>query len=265
MEKNCNFLSVPLKTIRFLSIYKILRSVMVLLLFFMIQVFGNNTYAAELQQVTVLGLVTDQQGTPLIGVTVVVKGTTIGVLTDEVGKYTLSNVPQDATYNKQFIAELLEQWELEYWETVNNCTKPFPETESVLKKLHTRYHLAVITNTQGQSESGRHRISLMPQFEIFFNAIIIAGESNIPPKPDPMSFSLCLEKLCVTKEQAIFIGDDWHIDIVGARNAGIQPIWLKHHLVKRNWPDVNDNVPVITGLDQLIDLNGMLSFYKIVC
>jgi HAD superfamily hydrolase (TIGR01549 family) len=164
-----------------------------------------------------------------------------------------------SVFNQQYNAELLERWEQEYWQTVIKQTEPFPETEIVLKELYSGYLLAVITNTQGQVKSGNHRITLMPQLEKFFKIIIVAGESGIPPKPDPWSFSMCLEKLGVTGDQAVYIGDDWHIDIAGARRAGIQPIWLKHYLVKRNWPDIQDTVPVINSLNQLLDLKGVLN------
>lgn len=66
-------------------------------------VIDMSTYDAELQQVVVTGTVTDQQGLPIIGATVVVKGTTLGALTDGAGKYTLTNVPQNATLVITFI------------------------------------------------------------------------------------------------------------------------------------------------------------------
>jgi len=44
------------------------------------------------QQNRVTGIVTDESGQPLPGVTVVVKGTTTGTVTDESGRYTLSGV-----------------------------------------------------------------------------------------------------------------------------------------------------------------------------
>jgi len=47
------------------------------------------------QQKTITGTVTDSKGEPLAGVNVVVKGTTIGTLTDANGKYSI-NVPQGA-------------------------------------------------------------------------------------------------------------------------------------------------------------------------
>lgn len=62
-----------------------------------------NTNATELQQVVVIGTVTDQQGLPITGASVVVKGTALGALTDIAGKYTLTNIPQNATLVFTFI------------------------------------------------------------------------------------------------------------------------------------------------------------------
>jgi len=47
--------------------------------------------------VTITGRVTDDLGEPLIGVTVLVKGTSTGVITDATGSYTINNVPAGAT------------------------------------------------------------------------------------------------------------------------------------------------------------------------
>ena len=59
--------------------------------------------ALALQQNRISGTVTDESGSPLQGVTVQVKGTTIGALTDASGKYNLNNAPQDATLVFSFI------------------------------------------------------------------------------------------------------------------------------------------------------------------
>ncbi len=58
---------------------------------------------ANAQQRTVSGTVTDQTGQPLPGVTVVVKGTTRGTVTDSGGEFSLTNVPQDATLVFSFV------------------------------------------------------------------------------------------------------------------------------------------------------------------
>ena len=58
---------------------------------------------AEQQQRKVSGKVTDSSGVTLPGVSVIVKGTTTGVITDMDGKYSLSKVPENATLVFSFV------------------------------------------------------------------------------------------------------------------------------------------------------------------
>ena len=153
----------------------------------------------------------------------------------------------------------LVKWETEYWETVKNNTDLFPEVNSVLTSLGTRYEIALITNTQGQKATGTHRISIYPELEKFFKVIIVAGEGGVPPKPAPEPFRLCLDQLGISAAEAVYIGDDWRIDVCGARDAGMHAVWLKHHTVQRNWPEADGSVPVITSLEELLDLENLLA------
>jgi len=63
---------------------------------------GDDVIAA-LEQNTISGTVTDESGQPLPGVTVVVKGTTQGTITDAEGNYSLSNVPENAILVFSFV------------------------------------------------------------------------------------------------------------------------------------------------------------------
>jgi TonB-linked SusC/RagA family outer membrane protein len=55
------------------------------------------------QQPAVTGTATDETGQPLPGVTVVVKGTTQGTVTNADGEYSLSNIPENATLVFSFV------------------------------------------------------------------------------------------------------------------------------------------------------------------
>jgi putative hydrolase of the HAD superfamily len=151
--------------------------------------------------------------------------------------------------------ELLGRWEAEYWGTVKAHSILFPEAMGVLKALNTRFDMALITNTQGQPTSATHRINEFPELERYFRVILVAGENDIPPKPDPMPFKRCIQELGIDPSEAVYVGDDWRIDVCGSRDAGLNPVWIKHESVKRNWPEVTPDVPVITRLDQLFGLD----------
>ena len=155
--------------------------------------------------------------------------------------------------------DLLERWENDYWETVKANTKLFPEAEKVLQALNAQYKVALITNTQGQKRVGTHRISQFPELDQYFQVVIVAGEEGIAPKPDPQPFRICLQQLGIDASEAVYVGDDYRIDICGARQAGLLPIWIKHHRVKRNWPDVETEIPQISSLDKLLELEKLLS------
>jgi len=59
--------------------------------------------ALQQQKKTITGTVVDEAGVPLPGVTVVVKGTTQGTVTDVDGNYSLSGVPADGILQFSFV------------------------------------------------------------------------------------------------------------------------------------------------------------------
>jgi putative hydrolase of the HAD superfamily len=157
-------------------------------------------------------------------------------------------------YCREAETDKLEQWEVDYWQTVKACTRVFPEAVSVLRPLARQYRLALISNTQAQAGAQAHRIDAFPELARCFEVVIIAGENDLPPKPDARAFELCLERLQIAPHEAVYVGDDWQNDICGASKVGIHPVWLKHHSVKRNYPEVISDVLVIMSLDELPDL-----------
>ncbi len=59
--------------------------------------------SAQQQGKTITGKVTDINGEPIIGATILIKGTSQGTVTDIDGNYTLTNVPEDATLVFSFV------------------------------------------------------------------------------------------------------------------------------------------------------------------
>jgi putative hydrolase of the HAD superfamily len=150
---------------------------------------------------------------------------------------------------------LFGNWEYEYWLTVNHNTMLFPETLTVIEELAKTYKLGMLSNTQGQpSKLGNHCLDGFKILDPYFQSVVIAGENSIPLKPKREAFEFCLKQLGISASEAIYVGDDWRNDIYGSMEAGLQPVWIKHHSVKRNWPEAEFNVPKITSLDQLLDL-----------
>jgi putative hydrolase of the HAD superfamily len=154
-------------------------------------------------------------------------------------------------YCREADLEKLQAWEQDYWHTVEHHTQVFPEALRVLQGLARQYRLALITNTQGQTDQQAHRLRAYPELTTCFEVVIVAGENDVPPKPDAQAFGRCLDKLQLTPQEAVYVGDDWRNDVLGAQNAGMHPVWLRHHSVQRNYPDVSCALPVISSLDEL--------------
>jgi len=161
-------------------------------------------------------------------------------------------------YGREPDPALLERWETEYWERIKAMTRVFPEAEAVLTVLRDRYRLALITNAQGQTEEGKHRLGNYPKLKRFFEVIVVAGEGGIPAKPDPLPFRLCLEKLGIAPGESVYVGDDWRIDVCGSEAAGMHPVWLRHRSLQRKWPQVETAAPAIDGLEHLLDIEHLI-------
>ncbi|MCX5838108.1 MAG: HAD family hydrolase [Deltaproteobacteria bacterium] len=161
-------------------------------------------------------------------------------------------------YGREPDPALLDRWETEYWERIKTMTRVFPEAEAVLTVLRGRYRLALITNAQGQTEAGKHRLGSYPELMRFFEVILVAGEGGVPPKPDPLPFRLCLDQLGIAPEKAVYVGDDWRIDVCGSEAAGMHPVWLRHRSLRRTWPQVETAAPVIDSLERLLDVERLI-------
>jgi TonB-linked SusC/RagA family outer membrane protein len=78
--------------------------------YIVVKVKGSADPAVAIQAVRkVSGKVTDSSGATLPGVSVVVKGTTLGVITDADGKYTLSNVPENSVLQFSFVGMKMQE------------------------------------------------------------------------------------------------------------------------------------------------------------
>jgi putative hydrolase of the HAD superfamily len=157
-------------------------------------------------------------------------------------------------YGRRPDPALLERWETEYWDRIKAMTRIFPESETVLTALKDRHRLALITNAQGQTEEGNHRLGNYPGLMRFFEVIVVAGEGGVPAKPDPIPFHLCLARLGIEADDAVYVGDDWRIDVCGSQAVGMHPVWLKHRTLRRNWPQVETAAPVVDSLEGLLDI-----------
>ncbi|MFI5262987.1 MAG: HAD family hydrolase [Candidatus Kapaibacterium sp.] len=95
-------------------------------------------------------------------------------------------------------------------------------TVELLAVLKKEYSLGIISNNLLAEQLGKlKRLGISDYFDFF-----AISEEVGAAKPDRKIFDVALERAKVTADEAVYIADSWEIDIVGALNAGIRPIWL---------------------------------------
>lgn len=96
------------------------------------------------------------------------------------------------------------------------------EVPGALSRLHDAgYRMAVVSNAEPNLRTRIQKAGLEP----FFDALIISAELGIQ-KPDPAIFQAALDRVAVSAEHAVHVGDFYALDVVGARGVGIVPILL---------------------------------------
>lgn len=68
------------------------------------------------------------------------------------------------------------------------------------------------------------------------------------PKPDARAYLAACQRLGVTPQDALMVGDSWQNDVQGALNAGLQAVWLNRNGAER------EGVPTISHLNDLLSL-----------
>ncbi len=81
------------------------------------------------------------------------------------------------------------------------------------------YRMAVISNRVKSFQDEVDELGLAPYFEFSLSG----GEANAY-KPDPEIFQRACERLGVTAAEAVYVGDSYFADIIGAQRAELMPV-----------------------------------------
>ena len=95
-----------------------------------------------------------------------------------------------------------------------------PELYEILPELRSAgFKLAVLSNRRTSFMDVLEELSLVD----LFDDVMHAGEIG-SWKPDPKVFTPLLERMNLSPEKTVYIGDNYYADVVGARNAGLVPL-----------------------------------------
>lgn len=116
-------------------------------------------------------------------------------------------------------------------EGISTKTYLFPYALEILEYLFPKYKIHVITNGFEEVQYSKLKNSGMDKF---FTTIITSEEAGCK-KPDLEIFNFAFHKAKASPDESIMIGDDPEVDIAGARDAGMDQIYVNflsstHHL-----------------------------------
>ncbi|HKG33217.1 MAG TPA: HAD family hydrolase, partial [Gemmatimonadales bacterium] len=96
--------------------------------------------------------------------------------------------------------------------------------ESLARLRQAGLKLGVVSNSDGRVEQALAAAGVRHYFDVVIDSTLLGVE-----KPDPRIFHAALEALGVAPEEALYVGDLYDIDVLGARAAGLDAVLLASH------------------------------------
>ncbi len=168
------------------------------------------------------------------------------------GRFTYIHIPKDFwfEYNGYLLKKLGIGFRMEIAEdlfntfySVDNVTI-YDDVLPTLKRLREEgYKMGLVSNN---TEFAKLIVKFYG-FEKFFNTIIISYEVGYE-KPDAEIFKTALKNLGSNPSSTVYIGDDYFLDVLGARKVDITPILLDR---KHKFREIEREVIVINTLSPL--------------
>ena len=120
---------------------------------------------------------------------------------------------------------LTKEMGVRFLELLPTRTILFPYAKEILQYLtNKKYELHLITNGFEKTQHSKLKHSGLDEF---FKEVITSEGSN-SLKPNKEIFDYALARSGATKEQSIMLGDSIEVDIIGAKEYGMDQVYINH-------------------------------------
>jgi HAD superfamily hydrolase (TIGR01509 family) len=103
--------------------------------------------------------------------------------------------------------------------------------------------LGIVSNSDGRVEEALAASGMRDLFDVVIDSGLVGVE-----KPDPAIFRAALDALGIGPEEALYVGDMYEVDVVGARAAGIEAV-----LLASSSPGPGRSCRTAGSIDELVD------------
>jgi len=118
--------------------------------------------------------------------------------------------------------EDIARWQRGYNPPVGLWNQAEPEAEAALLRVKAAGLVAgVISNSNGSVRSILEETGLAAHLDFVIDSGVVGVE-----KPDPRIFELGLRQAAVGPHEAVYVGDLYSVDVLGARGAGLDAVLL---------------------------------------
>ncbi len=93
--------------------------------------------------------------------------------------------------------------------------------ETLVRLKDHGYRLAVISNSDGSVEAMLERLGMKQHLEYVIDSKVVGIE-----KPDRRIFDMALARSGAAADRSLYVGDMYHIDVIGARGAEMDAVLL---------------------------------------
>jgi HAD superfamily hydrolase (TIGR01549 family) len=95
---------------------------------------------------------------------------------------------------------------------------------------------------------------LMAELDVHHHfEVIVSPQTFGVGKPEPEIFLRTMEMLDLPPERAIYVGDSYDNDVIGARAAGLTPVLIDRFLINLDTHDAEHRVETLHDLTELLD------------
>lgn len=148
----------------------------------------------------------------------------------------------------------LELYE-KYWGYMLAHMTLVPYAEDLIRRLHAeRIKIAICTDLTAHIQHRKLRKLMIADYVDVF----VSSEEAGVEKPDAAIFEMVLGKLDIAPDEALYVGDSYQKDVIGAGNAGLRPVWFNPHNKMAESAEKN-----LTG--NIIEITEMWQLERYVC
>jgi putative hydrolase of the HAD superfamily len=130
--------------------------------------------------------------------------------------------------------------------------KLYPHVREVLTTLRDSYPLAIITDAQTAWARGElNQVDLLG----FFDFLIVSGDHGFR-KPDPRLFRFALDRMKVSANKTMYVGNDMYRDMYGASALGMTTVMFTSDQGTKEHPGCVPDF-IISDHRELLDILGI--------